>query len=41
MGYDFTDRFGMEVGAQRYYDPNGDGRLFRLLHLTINSINSI
>ena len=21
VGYDFTDRFGMEVGAQRYYDP--------------------
>lgn len=21
MGYDFTDRFGMEVGVQRYYDP--------------------
>ena len=21
VGYDFTDRFGMEVGVQRYYDP--------------------
>lgn len=21
MGYDFTERFGVEIGAQRYYDP--------------------
>ena len=21
IGYDFTDRFGVDVGVQRYYDP--------------------
>lgn len=27
IGYDFTDRFGMEVGIQRYYDIQKDGKL--------------